>query len=62
MSTASKTSEGTGVQVESPVVGAKIGLAEGLEVHIGTLPFGVDLWPPALIVPIGGGRLGFADR
>jgi hypothetical protein len=59
---ASKTSEGTGVQVESPIVGAKIGLTEGIEVHVLTLPFGVDLWPPALIVPIGGGRIGFADR
>jgi hypothetical protein len=59
---ASTTSEGTGVQVESPLVGAKIGLAEGLEVHVGTLALGVDVWPPALIVPIGGGRLGFADR
>jgi hypothetical protein len=59
---ASKTSEGTGVQLESPVIGVKVGLFEGLEVHVGTLTFGVDLWPPALIVPIGGGRLGFADR
>jgi hypothetical protein len=59
---ASTTSEGTGVQVESPVLGAKMGLFEGVEVHVLTLAFGVDLWPPALIVPIGGGRIGFADR
>jgi len=26
------------------------------------LSFGVDLWPPALILPLGPGRLGFADR
>ncbi|MEO8844131.1 MAG: DUF3750 domain-containing protein [Kofleriaceae bacterium] len=56
------TSEGTGVQVETPVLGFKIGLKEGVEVHIIGLSFGIDLWPPALIVPWGSGRLGFADR
>jgi hypothetical protein len=56
------TSEGTGVQIETPVLGFKIGLKEGVEVHIIGLSFGVDLWPPALIVPWGSGRLGFADR
>jgi hypothetical protein len=56
------TSEGTGVQLESPVVGVKLGLKEGIEVHILGLSFGIDLWPPALIVPLGPGRLGFADR
>jgi len=56
------TSEGTGLQVETPVLGVKIGLKEGVEVHIIGLSFGIDLWPPALIVPFGSGRLGFADR
>jgi len=56
------TSEGTGLQVETPVLGLKIGLKEGVEVHIIGLSFGIDLWPPALIVPWGSGRLGFADR
>jgi len=56
------TSEGTGLQVETPVLGLKIGLKEGVEVHIIGLSFGIDLWPPALIVPFGSGRLGFADR
>jgi len=50
------------VQVETPVLGFKIGLKEGVEVHIIGLSFGIDLWPPALIVPWGSGRLGFADR
>jgi hypothetical protein len=59
---ATTTSEGTGVQLDSPLIGAKLGLAEGVEVHVLTLPFGIDFWPPAIIVPIGGGRLGFADR
>ena len=40
----------------------RVGLFEGVEVHALGLAFGVDLWPPALIVPLGGGRLGFADR
>lgn len=57
-----RTSEGTGVQVETPVLGFKIGLKEGVEVHVLGLSFGVDLWPPAIIVPLGPGRIGFADR
>jgi hypothetical protein len=56
------TSGGTGFQVESPVVGFKLGLTEGVEVHLLGLALGVDLWPPALIVPLGPGRIGFADR
>ena len=56
------TSEGTGLQIETPVLGLKVGLKEGVEVHIIGLSFGIDLWPPALIVPFGSGRLGFADR
>jgi hypothetical protein len=56
------TSEGTGVQVETPVIGLKVGLKEGIEVHVLGLSFGIDLWPPALILPFGPGRLGFADR
>ena len=58
----SRTSGGTGVQFESPVAGFKIGLKEGIEVHFFALVFGIDLWPPALIVPFGPGRLGFDDR
>jgi hypothetical protein len=56
------TSEGTGLQLETPVLGLKIGLKEGVEVHIIGLSFGVDLWPPAIILPLGPGRIGFADR
>lgn len=56
------TSEGTGLQIETPVLGLKIGLKEGIEVHIIGLSFGIDLWPPAIILPLGPGRLGFADR
>ena len=56
------TSERTGVQVETPVLGFKIGLKEGVELHVLGLSIGVDLWPPAIILPLGPGRLGFADR
>ena len=56
------TSEGTGLQLETPIVGLKIGLKEGIEVHFLGLSIGVDLWPPAIILPLGPGRLGFADR
>jgi hypothetical protein len=59
---ASYTSGGTGFQVETPLVGFRLGLREGVEVHLLSLAFGIDLWPPALIVPFGEGRIGFADR
>jgi len=56
------TSEGTGFQIETPLLGFKLGLKEGIEIHIIGLSFGIDLWPPAIILPLGPGRLGFADR
>jgi len=56
------TSERTGLQVETPLVGVKLGLKEGVEVHLMGLSIGVDVWPPAIILPLGPGRLGFADR
>lgn len=58
----SRTSGGTGVQLETPLFGIKLGLTEGIEIHLFALAVGIDLWPPALIVPLGPGRLGFADR
>jgi hypothetical protein len=56
------TSEGTGLQLETPILGLKIGLKEGIEVHVIGLSIGIDFWPPAIILPLGPGRLGFADR
>jgi hypothetical protein len=56
------TSERTGVQLETPIIGVKLGLKEGVEVHVIGLSVGIDLWPPAIILPLGPGRLGFADR
>jgi hypothetical protein len=52
--------ERTGVQLETPLVGASLGLREGIEVHLLALTVGVDLWPPALLVPFGDGRFGFS--
>ncbi|MGE0325456.1 MAG: DUF3750 domain-containing protein [Polyangiaceae bacterium] len=59
---ASLTSGGTGIQVETAIVGAKVGLTEGIEVHLFQMAWGIDFWPPALIVPLGPGRFGFDDR
>jgi hypothetical protein len=56
------TSEGTGLQFETPLLGLKLGLKEGIEIHVLGLSFGIDLWPPAILLPLGPGRLGFADR
>jgi hypothetical protein len=59
---ASVTSGGTGVQLETWLAGLKLGLTEGVELHILGLSIGVDFWPPALIVPVNPGRIGFDDR
>jgi hypothetical protein len=56
------TSEGTGFQIETWIVGLRLGLKEGVELHFFGMAFGIDLWPPAIIVPLGPGRLGFDDR
>ena len=58
---ASFTSGGTGFQIESPLVGLRLGLTEGIELHVFALAFGIDFWRPALILPFEDGRLGFAD-
>ncbi len=59
---ASWTTGGTGFQIETPLVGFRLGLTEGIAIHLFGLELGVDLWPPAIILPVGEGRLGFADR
>ncbi len=56
---ASVTSLGTGLQLETWVFGAKIGLEEGVELHIADLALGVHVWPPAITVPVNPGRIGF---
>jgi hypothetical protein len=52
--------ERTGVQLETPLVGASLGLREGVEVHAFALTVGIDLWPPAIVLPFGEGRFGFS--
>lgn len=56
------TTERTGVELQTAIAGVRIGLKEGISVHVLGLEFGIDLWPPALILPLGPGRIGFADR
>jgi hypothetical protein len=58
---ASRTSLGTGVQVETWVVGFKLGLEEGVELHVLDLPLGVHFWPPGITVPVNPGRIGIDD-
>ncbi len=58
---ASLTAGGTGVQVETPLVGILLGLDEGVQVHALALTIGIDVWPPAILTPIGDGRFGFAE-
>lgn len=50
------TTTHTGVQVETPVVGLKVGWRDGMEVHLLCFTFGIDLWHPAVKTPLG--RLG----
>jgi hypothetical protein len=59
---ASVTAGGTGVQLETWLAGIKLGLKEGVELHILGFSIGVDFWPPAVIVPADPGRIGFDDR
>lgn len=50
----------TGVPIETPLVGVKVGLKDGLELHLLELILGLDLWLPALKTPLG--RLGFDEN
>lgn len=59
---ASWTTGGTGFQVETPLFGFRIGLTEGVQIHLMAFEIGIDWWPPAIIVPLGSGRVGFDDR
>lgn len=45
------SSSGTGVELETIVLGAQLGLREGVELHLFGLTFGVGLWPPQLQLP-----------
>lgn len=41
----------TGVQLDTAIVGAQVGLKEGVELHLLGLTIGVGLWPPQLKLP-----------
>jgi hypothetical protein len=56
---AGTTTTSSGVQAESTLVGAKLGLRDGAEMHLLTFTCGLDVWPPAIKTPAG--RIGF-DR
>ncbi len=45
------TTSRTGIELETSILGAQVGLAEGFEAHLFGLPFGVGIWPPAIKVP-----------
>lgn len=49
----------TGVHLDVLTLGAAVGLADGVELHLLGATFGVDLWPPALKTPLG--RLGVPE-
>lgn len=56
-----RSESGTGFQISVlGALGLTMGLAEGLEVNVLGLSFGVDFWRPALKLPFVG-RLGFKD-
>ncbi len=55
---ASVTRGGTGVQIDTPLIGLAIGITEGIEVHVLGLTLGLDWWCPALKIPADDGRIG----
>lgn len=59
---ASLTSGGTGIQLESAMLGLKVGLKEGIQIHVLALTLGIDFWPFAIEVPGGIGRIGWEDE
>lgn len=55
----SLTTTRTGAQIETPIIGAKAGLRDGVEMHLLCFTLGVDWWTPALKSPLG--RFGFPE-
>lgn len=51
------TTTGSGLQLETPLVGVAAGLLDGVEIHFLFLTFGLDFWPPGVKTPLG--RFGF---
>jgi hypothetical protein len=57
---ASVTESRTGVQLETPLFGLRLGLVDGIEIHFISFVFGLHFWPPGITVPVNPGRIGFA--
>jgi hypothetical protein len=55
---ASVTEGRTGVQLETWIGGAKLGLKEGVAADLAGVSLGVHFWPPGIEVPINPGRIG----
>jgi hypothetical protein len=53
------TTTGTGVQAESSLLGLKVGLRDGVELHFLSLTFGLDALRPAVKTPFG--RVGWTE-
>ncbi len=45
------TTTGTGLEIETAVLGLQLGLKEGVELHLAGLTLGVGFWPPRLKLP-----------
>jgi hypothetical protein len=58
---ASLTESRTGVQFETPLFGLRVGLVDGVEVHLLAFVLGLHFWPPGISVPVNPGRIGFAS-
>jgi hypothetical protein len=56
---AARTTTGTGFQLETPLLGLKLGLRDGVELHVLEATFGLDVLPPAIKTPFG--RVGFDE-
>jgi hypothetical protein len=54
-----RTTTATGFAAESPLLGGKVGLEDGAELHFLGFTVGVAAWPPATKTPFG--RFGFAN-
>jgi len=46
-----RTGSGSGIELETPFLGAELGLREGVQLHVLQLPVGVRFWPPAILLP-----------
>ena len=45
------TSSNTGLELETTLLGAQVGLREGVELHVLGLTLGVGIWPPTIKLP-----------